>query len=312
MSSGVTQLPALDGTLGAVEVGVLFGTFLFGIATLQAFNYYVTFPKDTIHVKALVAFVWLLELGHTICSLHATYSVTVTFYGQLEHLEKPPLTLNLISFFSGLLTMTIQTFFAFRVHAVSGRWRLAAACCVSNVVALVLQLVGTAHVIESGGFPSLTGKARWMMIANSALIPATNIAIALSLCYSLWQHQTHNGFPQTRSMVVILMVWALETSAITSAASFMQLILFLTRSDLVWVTFFLIHGKLLSNAMLASLNGRKRFRAVNTESAGIIGSTISTRERNVTVIQMNQITETSSDIPSRKDGAGSHGESTQL
>lgn len=46
--------PALDGTLGALEVGTVAGTFLFGILTLQTFNYYRRFPKDSKTLKTTV------------------------------------------------------------------------------------------------------------------------------------------------------------------------------------------------------------------------------------------------------------------
>ncbi|KAJ7608937.1 hypothetical protein DFH06DRAFT_1346624 [Mycena polygramma] len=288
MPSVAMGIPALDGTLGAFEIG-----------------------SDAVRIKALVAVVWFLQLGHTICALHATYAVTVTFYGQLEHIEHPPLTLSLVSLFSGLLTVVIQTFFAIRIHAVSGRWPIAVACTVSNLVAFAIQIVTLVDIIRSGGLPVLTGELRLLMIADSALIPATNIVITLALCYYLLQYQRRNQFQGTRSMVVILMVWALETSAVTSATSFLQLILFVTRKDLVWTTFFLIHAKLLSNAMLAALNGRKHLRAVHSESGIRYGGSLAARDRpNVTVIEMTNITETFHDADhTRKlqDGRGEAG-----
>ncbi|KAJ7856030.1 hypothetical protein B0H13DRAFT_1547533, partial [Mycena leptocephala] len=50
----ISQFPALDGTLGAMEIGAILGTFLFGIETLQTFNYYRRFPDDSKLLKATV------------------------------------------------------------------------------------------------------------------------------------------------------------------------------------------------------------------------------------------------------------------
>jgi len=44
----------LNGTLGALEIGVLISLFLFGIVTVQTSVYYDRFPKDPWHVKFLV------------------------------------------------------------------------------------------------------------------------------------------------------------------------------------------------------------------------------------------------------------------
>ncbi|KAJ7856223.1 hypothetical protein B0H14DRAFT_2753192 [Mycena olivaceomarginata] len=60
------SFPYLSGTLGATEKGTLLGVFLFGIETLQTFHYYRHLSQDSNLLKAVVGFVWLLELGHMI------------------------------------------------------------------------------------------------------------------------------------------------------------------------------------------------------------------------------------------------------
>ncbi|KAJ7760342.1 hypothetical protein B0H16DRAFT_1532009 [Mycena metata] len=56
--SDTFQFPALDGTLGAMEIGAILGAFLFGIETLQTFNYYRQFREDSKILKATVAVIW--------------------------------------------------------------------------------------------------------------------------------------------------------------------------------------------------------------------------------------------------------------
>jgi sugar phosphate permease len=45
---------SLDPTLGAVELGAIFSTLLFGIITVQAFDYYRDYPNDSWTLKAMV------------------------------------------------------------------------------------------------------------------------------------------------------------------------------------------------------------------------------------------------------------------
>ncbi|KAJ7075079.1 hypothetical protein B0H15DRAFT_934860 [Mycena belliarum] len=45
-------MSSLDTTLGAVLLGILVATLLFGITTLQAFNYYSLFTKDSVLLKS--------------------------------------------------------------------------------------------------------------------------------------------------------------------------------------------------------------------------------------------------------------------
>jgi len=47
---------SLDETICALEIGSLFSAFLFGIVTLQTYNYYYTFRDDGWKNKTLVSF----------------------------------------------------------------------------------------------------------------------------------------------------------------------------------------------------------------------------------------------------------------
>ncbi|KAJ7876205.1 hypothetical protein B0H13DRAFT_2347769 [Mycena leptocephala] len=290
ISSGPT-LPALNGTLGSIEIGLVLGTFLFGLLTLQAFNYFRTYTNDTSLLKTLVGLVWGLELAHSICAWHSVYEITVTFYGQREYILDPPHSIVLLALFSGLLTMVVQTFFAFRVRTLSGGWLITVICCLLNVLALIFSIILVVVFWRGNGFPVLREKRNlWIVATASCLVPATNILIAISMCYYLRKIQhAQTVLTKTRTIVVTLIMWTAETTIMTSVMSILQVIFFVVREDLVWVTFFLLHAKLLSNCMLASLNGRQRFRS---QTAGIITDFTVTNNQNISVIRMNRMGET--------------------
>jgi hypothetical protein len=52
----------LNGTYGAFEIGVLVATFLYGIETLQTYNYFRRFPKDSSLLKATVSWVTVFQI----------------------------------------------------------------------------------------------------------------------------------------------------------------------------------------------------------------------------------------------------------
>ncbi|KAJ7697497.1 hypothetical protein B0H14DRAFT_3529336 [Mycena olivaceomarginata] len=74
---------------------------------------------------------------------------------------------------------------------------------------------------------------RWLVWTALSFGLAVDMLIMVSMCYFLQK-----------------MRWSTESTR-----------WFTTRTDLVWATFFIIQAKLFSNSMLASLNGRARFRA---------------------------------------------------
>ena len=49
-----TTKMSLDGTLGTIVIGAAVGTVLFGIMTMQTFNYYDRYSKDPARLKVLV------------------------------------------------------------------------------------------------------------------------------------------------------------------------------------------------------------------------------------------------------------------
>lgn len=54
MSSGYHYVDLTD-TIGVLQIGSLVGVFLFGIVTLQTYNYYRTYDTDKWFNKALVS-----------------------------------------------------------------------------------------------------------------------------------------------------------------------------------------------------------------------------------------------------------------
>ncbi|KAJ7631422.1 hypothetical protein DFH06DRAFT_1439272 [Mycena polygramma] len=143
---------ALDGTVGVIQVGLVLATWLFGIETLQTFNYYRDFGKDPKVLRGLVGAIWydqavflhpyrclnrtthrLFELAHTISGWHAMYTITVTFYGKPQHIISPPLSMTFPILFHAFIAMAVQTFFVYRIRVVSGQWLIPVTCFILNL-----------------------------------------------------------------------------------------------------------------------------------------------------------------------------------
>ncbi|KAJ7474728.1 hypothetical protein FB451DRAFT_1397611 [Mycena latifolia] len=242
--------PALDGTLGDIQIALVIGTFLYGIETLQTFNYYREFPKDPLGLKALVAGIWLFELGHTMAAWHAMYTITVTFYGKPQHILDPPSSLVYPILFHAIIAIAVQTFFCYRVRVLSGQWLIPVFCCALNLVRLVFNIILFAKLNKRPQFTLLTTEFNSVIIVVSSIGPAVDIIVAGSLVYFLWNRK-RTSFKQTSQMLDTIILWTVETTFITTLSGVMQLILFLTRRhDLSWLVFFLIQAKCPSPSIL--------------------------------------------------------------
>ncbi|KAF7296867.1 Saposin B-type domain-containing protein [Mycena indigotica] len=258
----------LDGSLGATLVGAVVGTFLFGIESLQVFNYYYEYTKDPKSLKTAVATVWSVGLAHSVTLWHALYSITVTFYGQPSHVLRPPHSLELTVLFSALTNITVQTFFALRIRTLSGHWPITILAFVLTTVRLSIQLVMMVFFWDSPGFRIIYEELYWEMVTVSVIGLVVDMLISGSMCWCLLVKRHETDFPQTRKMVDTLIVWCIETTSLTAAAGLLELVLFLSRPDLAWMTFFLVQPKLYSNSMLAHLNGRERLRRYGGSQLG--------------------------------------------
>ncbi|KAJ6539605.1 hypothetical protein B0H19DRAFT_366553 [Mycena capillaripes] len=305
----------IDETLGALLLGGVFSTFLFGIISMQAYNYARDFPKDSFILKASVLAIWLFELAHTICAWHGIYKLAVTFVGpdQGEHLLQPPQTIYITLIFSPLITTTVQIFFANRIRLFSGKWLVPVLCWIMAVLVMVFSVAMVVILCIHDTVLVLSLQFRWLMALTLALTTAADALIAVSMCFWLWNVR-RSGFEKTRTIADILITWSIESTMIKSIPNIMQLILFLTQDNLLWIIFYLIKASLFSNSMLASLNGRKRMAAavdstgptfINLNSAvPTLGTQGGVRGRNV-VIQMTRMTETHVDHSGREDsGSG--------
>ena len=132
-------------TIGALEIGVMIGLFLFGISTAQASIYYQRFPQDPLQIKSLVRspldrmtlqsnMSWLdrsqpsglfvslciyrdppdrgpslrfLDVAHSILTSCLVYTLAVTYYGRAEQLHKFT-CLNTLILFGAAMTWTEQ------------------------------------------------------------------------------------------------------------------------------------------------------------------------------------------------------------
>ncbi|KAJ7083472.1 hypothetical protein C8R44DRAFT_753487 [Mycena epipterygia] len=264
-----SPLPDVEPTLGRIAIGVLIATFLYGIETLQTFNYYRAFPEDRRMIKILarqVGGIWLLELANTIGCWHATYTMTVTFYGQPAHIATLPRSFVFTTLLHALINIIVQTFFAFRVRTLSKRWLMTILCCILNFVRLVGDIALFIELWEDPNLLHLGENWNWLVTATSSIGPVVDVMLASSLIYYLWRSRSSSSFKQTHSVVDTIIVWTVETTSITTVSALLQLILFLAVKDLTWMIFYLIQTKFFSNSLLASLNGRQRFRSADHPS----------------------------------------------
>ncbi|KAJ6597894.1 hypothetical protein B0H10DRAFT_1959646 [Mycena sp. CBHHK59/15] len=151
-----SNFPALDGNLGAIEIGVVLGTFPFGIETLQAFNYCHHFLEDLVLLKTMVSGT----------RPYPTNSMVQIFFG------------NRIQVLSGHLHVVFLCFFLTLLRFI----------CEAGLM--------VAFWVSGAGFSVLHSNFRWEMTPASSMGPAIDLIIVicgaldliLNRCDGSWIH----------------------------------------------------------------------------------------------------------------------------
>ncbi|KAJ7652119.1 hypothetical protein DFH06DRAFT_1094356 [Mycena polygramma] len=271
---------SMDGTLGALEIGSTGCTFLFGILTVQVYIYQRTYSADSRFIKALVGSVWILELGHTIGTNHAVYYMTIKAFGRPDLLVKLPNSLAVTLLFEGFMTFLVEGFFTYRVYRIYGTryiavfWFLAAMRLLASAAMCILCFIPPVPV----PFSAFAAKYDWLLEIIQIIGALVDVGIAVALCIYYFRHKD-TTFTSTNKLIDKLIAWAVSTGLTTSLISVLTLVFFLTmKNNLVWVSMYVLVGKVYSNSLLATLNARNGLREIGEYGVFIDGRSVLKKE----------------------------------
>ncbi|KAF7311152.1 ANK-REP-REGION domain-containing protein [Mycena kentingensis (nom. inval.)] len=267
-------VPTMDQTFGAMFIGVLFATLFVliqclceeptilysfqGILTLQSYIFFEAFPQDLLRVKFLVASVWLLDATHLVLIAQSAYHYLVTKWGVQEALGVATAPLDLHLIFIGAPTLLCQAIWMFSGHNLLLATILGAAC----LAAFGLEVAISAQIIQVPSvayFSVLKGE----VIALFTLGAAVDVAIAFVLLFYLHQGKMKNHFESTNWVLGRVMEYTVATGLATSLLAVACLIAYLILPHtFIFIAMHFSLGRLYTNALLATLNSRRRLRAI--------------------------------------------------
>ncbi|KAI0916252.1 hypothetical protein AcV5_003245 [Taiwanofungus camphoratus] len=161
---------------------------------------------------------------------------------------------------SGVSDILVRGFFCLRVWKLSGKnWVLAGLIVSTSLVAFAGNLAFTIRGLMIGNFLKFT-EISWIVYMNLACCISADMLIAISLCTSLMRRRT--GFTKTDSLLRTLMVYTINTGALTGICTILCLIFYATMppNNFTYVAFYFVLPPLLVNAFLATLNARQALR----------------------------------------------------
>ncbi|KAF9264336.1 hypothetical protein L218DRAFT_240389 [Marasmius fiardii PR-910] len=293
----------MEETMGAVFIGVVFATFLYGMSFVQAYVYFFVTPsRDKWPLKTLVATVLLCDTIHQILISHTLYTYVILNYGKPLTLGMTVWSLLAEVLFNGFIGLLVQCFLMIRVWRLSKKnvWLVAPAFLLVFAEFGCILAFGIKALVSVKTFADLaTMKA--LSITVNALAAAGDVYITGSLSYLLRTSRT--GFQSSDAMIGKLITYTVNTGLLTTLCAIASLISILAApTTFIYITFFFAIGRLYANSLLATLNARQLIREVgagwnSTDSNNVInfqttvGSTRRCNSRNGVTVHIEYDTD---------------------
>ncbi|VDC07099.1 unnamed protein product [Peniophora sp. CBMAI 1063] len=261
------SLVPLDNTLGALYVGVIFSSIVYGVICTQAFLYYTEHCKrDGWFLKGFVAFLWFLETVTCVLFNFGMYYYTVTNFGDYDALLHSATVWSILVEIglSTFIALLVQCFFAHRVYILGGK------TLVLPIIIVILSLaqfsLGMVYTDVSLSFKRLSGGTSDFpyVISLFGLELVADCTIAASSIYYLRSRASHSGISTTRRVINLIIKFVVNTCLLEVFCLIPILALWTAEADtLIFSPFVCSLPRIYSASVMCSLNNRDHLRGLS-------------------------------------------------
>ncbi|KAJ3550832.1 hypothetical protein NMY22_g188 [Coprinellus aureogranulatus] len=272
----------IGATFGALMLGGLFALMLCGVTQAQAFLYFKLYPKDRIFLKSLVFSIWMLDTLHSAFIIVALWDHFIDHFGDAESIDTVPWSLGvriassfrctmtliravavqLTIAITAILTFAVHCFLIYRIFALSRQsYLLCVPLLALSASRLAFACLTTAKLVsvELHSLKLFVRDFGWSFTAGLAISTILDIAITASLILLL--KSRHQEFSTMNQILDALVLYTFETGGVTTVATGVCLITWLTMSDnLVFLALHFIISKFYANSLLMTLNTRANLK----------------------------------------------------
>ncbi|KAJ7831020.1 hypothetical protein B0H14DRAFT_1188199 [Mycena olivaceomarginata] len=249
-------MAGLDNIFGALLLGSWLASILFGLVVAQAFRYFTMFPEDPWSRKGLVILVLTLSVLALIGDYANTYLPTVTYWGDLEAIQKVYWPLPLYSIANTVLAFIVDCYLIHRFYTLSKNIFATLFLYALILLALSGYLMGVIPLLTGSGNLADRDRAKIGAMINFITIVVCDILIAAGLIWKL--RSMRSNFAHTNSFMNRVMIGAIQTGSATSVCSILLLVTFLNDPESNVATFFIFQfAPLYSLTLLLNFNIRR-------------------------------------------------------
>jgi len=184
--------------------------------------------KDSLMHKALVASIWILELGHTLSISYEVYRVTIILYGKPQLLGRFQ-GIGASTIFGGLITLLVQGFFALRITRLLPRPynHIGTLCLVVSLARVGISIFLTVIGIVAQNITEFNLRCKNWVAAVFVVGAAIDVTIASSMLYYLL-HKRARAMERLTRLIDRLLTYTVRSGLVTSISAIALVVCFQT------------------------------------------------------------------------------------
>ncbi|KAH8919224.1 hypothetical protein BT69DRAFT_1353316 [Atractiella rhizophila] len=206
-------------TLGALLIGTWTNSALWMVEMALLYQYsYIFGTKDHLLIRGSVIICALSDTLCTVINMVGVYVYAISHWGKTEYLSSQRWHIPAYLILTSITTVIVQSYLAYRYFLLSKVYPV-------TFVLVLLALAGCAACVAVAvgviQFPAYHDRHHILavVIVWFATKAATDVSITVALCFHLLRYRRKTVFDATRSLIVRLMVPAIQTGAVTSAVA---------------------------------------------------------------------------------------------
>ncbi|KAI0356768.1 hypothetical protein OH77DRAFT_1422973 [Trametes cingulata] len=205
--------PSVESTLGALFIGTLVSTLLYGLTLYQTYRYYQLYPRDIRLFRILVPVTVILETLHTVFAIEACYWYIIKNYANPAALLGYRFSLKLLIPLTGLTGVLCNAFYARRVYLFGSKHRIFVAIATLFLVAKIGFTVAIGVEAAKSDQITVLATYSWMISATYGFTVGADGLLTATLIYILLASRT--GFRRTDNVLESLALYTINTGLTT-------------------------------------------------------------------------------------------------
>ncbi|KAH9005783.1 hypothetical protein EDB86DRAFT_1136207 [Lactarius hatsudake] len=265
-------MPALvpvDNTLGALFIGTILSSIIYGVTWLQVYSYFNSHSsRDRWPLKSFVAFLMLIDSINVVFIIQINYHASITNFGDYQSFLLVPWSFPAMTLSSYILEVSVEHFYAYRIYRLSrGSPYLPVAISAVSLSSFAIGILFCAKVLEHIHEPG--NRFQGLSMATLGCKVLCDVLITFGMVRTLLGNRSQ--VRKTNNVLNTLAIYSINCGALNLMFAISCVTLLAKyRTAFIYAPSFLITMRLYFCGFMSILNSRDNLREMLDGPEGIV------------------------------------------